>query len=339
MSRGCVYYDAVTAVYWEKYKMKNLKSSVAGALTAMLAALVWSGPGAAYPDKPISYVIPFGPGGESDITARHQQVTFKDMFKQDLVISYKPGGGGAVGWAQLNSLKGDGYTWMGINLPHTILQPLQKDVGYKTDDLVTLIYFHYTPDAVIVKVDSPIKTLKDLIDQAKKSPGKVTFSGSGKGSSNHLAQVRFDKMAGIKTTYVAAKGTGESNQFLLGGQVSGSWGYTSVGAQLGNQVRMLAVAMEQRHPRFPDVPTFREFGFDLISGAYRGIAVPSSTPEPLRKQMSDMMIKVNKDPAFRKKLENDGMAVIDVGYAEMPAFMKKMKETLIPAAREAGVIK
>lgn len=319
--------------------MKSPKLVAVGALAAAVAAFAVAGPAAAYPDKPISYIIPFGPGGESDITARHQQITFKEMFKQDLVISYKPGGGGAVGWAQLNTLKGDGYTWMGINLPHTILQPLQKDVGYKTDDLVTLIYFHYTPDAVIVKADSPIKTLKDLIDQAKKNPGKVTFSGSGKGTSNHLAQVRFDKIAGIKTTYVAAKGTGESNQFLLGGQVSGSWGYTSVGAQLGNQVRMLAVAMEQRHPRFPDVPTFKELGFDLISGAYRGVAVPSSTPEPLRKQMSDMLIKVNKDPAFRKKLENDGMAVIDVGYAEMPAFMKKMKDTIIPAAREAGVIK
>lgn len=315
------------------------KTLVAGLLAAAVAAFAFAGPAGAYPDKPISYIIPFGPGGESDVTARHQQVFFKKMFGQDLVISYKPGGGGAVGWSQLNSLKGDGYTWMGINLPHTIIQPQQKDVGYKTDDLFVAIYFHYTPDAIVVKKDSPFKTLKDLIDFAKKNPGKVTFSGSGKGTSNHLAQVRFDKLAGVKTTYVAAKGTGESNQFLLGGQVLGSWGYTSVGAQLGDQVRLLAVATEQRQPRFKDTPTFKELGFDIVSGAYRGIALPKSTPEPLRKQISDMLIKVNKDPEFRKRLENDGMAVIDVGYAEMPAFMKKMKETIIPAARDAGIIK
>src|SRR5210317_2196694 len=89
---------------------------------------------AEYPDKPISYIIPFGPGGESDITARHQQPFFKEKFGQDVVISYKPGGGGAVGWAQLNSIKGDGYTIMGTNLPHIIVKPLQKDVGFKTDD-------------------------------------------------------------------------------------------------------------------------------------------------------------------------------------------------------------
>ncbi|MBI2978777.1 MAG: tripartite tricarboxylate transporter substrate binding protein, partial [Rhodospirillales bacterium] len=157
--------------------MRNRVSLVGGLLAAAVAAVAFAGTAAAFPEKPISYIIPFGPGGESDVTARHQQPFFKKMFGQDLVISYKPGGGGAVGWAQLNSLKGDGYTMMGINLPHTVVQPLQKDVGYKTDDLVPIIYFHYTPDAIVVKADSPFKTLKDLVDFGKKSPGKLTFSG------------------------------------------------------------------------------------------------------------------------------------------------------------------
>jgi len=319
--------------------MRNPNSLAGGLLAAAVAAFAFGGPAVAFPDKPISYIIPFGPGGESDVTARHQQPFFKKMFGQDLVISYKPGGGGAVGWAQLNSLKGDGYTMMGVNLPHTVVQPLQKDVGYKTDDLVPIIYFHYTPDAIVVKADSPFKTLEDLVDFGKKSPGKLTFSGSAKASANHIAQIRFDKMAGIKSTYVAAKGTGESNQFLLGGQVLASWGYTSVGAQLGAQARMLAVAMDKRHPGFPNVPTFKELGYDLISGAYRGIAVPKTTPEPLRKQMSEMFIKVNKDPEFRKRLENDGMAVIDVDYAGMPAFIAEQKKVLTAVAKEAGIVK
>lgn len=314
------------------------KSWLFSALSAVVA-LGAAAPAAAYPDKPISYIIPFGPGGESDISGRHQQVTFKQMFGQDLVISYKPGGGGAVGWAQLNTLKGDGYTVMGINLPHTVIQPLQKDVGYKTDDLVPIIYFHYTPDAVVVKADSQFKTLKDMIDFAKKNPGKLTFSGSGKASSNHLAQIRFNKLAGIKSAYVATKGTGESNQFLLGGQVMAQMSYISVGAALGKQVRVLAQATDKRHPQFPDSPTFKELGFDIVSGAYRGIAVPSSTPEALRKQMSDMFLKVNKDPEFRKKLEKEGMVVTDIGYGEMPAFMKKTKESITAAAREAGLVK
>ena len=291
-----------------------------------------------YPSKSVNYVIPFGPGGESDITARHQQSFFKKLYGQDLIISYKPGGGGAVGWSQLNKMKGDGYNIIGINLPHIIIKPQQKDVGFKTEDITGVFMFHYTPDAIVVNADSDFKTLADMIDYAKQNPGKLTFSGSGKGTANHLAQIRFDKMAGIKTTYVAFKGTGKAVAALLGNQVKGEWGYTSVGATQAEKVRMLAVAMEERHPTFPDVPTFKELGFDLVSGAYRGIAVPKSTPEPIRQQLSKMIGEINADPEFRARMENDGMALLDVDYAGYPAFIKKMEDIYIEAAREANII-
>lgn len=291
-----------------------------------------------YPSKSVNYVIPFGPGGESDITARHQQSFFKKLFGQDLIISYKPGGGGAVGWAQLNKMKGDGYNIIGINLPHIIIKPQQKDVGFKTEDITGVFMFHYTPDAIVVNADSDFKTLADMIDYAKENPGKLTFSGSGKGTANHLAQIRFDKMAGIKTTYVAFKGTGKAVAALLGNQVKGEWGYTSVGATQAEKVRMLAVAMEERHPTFPDVPTFKELGFDLVSGAYRGIAVPKSTPEDVRQKLSEMIGEINADPEFRSRMENDGMALLDVDYAGYPAFIKKMEDIYIEAAREAKII-
>ena len=287
----------------------------------------------------MSYIIPFGPGGESDITARHQQPFFKKLFGQDMVISYKPGGGGAVGWAQLNAMKGDGYTIMGINLPHIIIKPRQKKVGFTTDEIAGVYMFHYTPDAIVVKEDSPFKTAQDLIDFAKKNPGKLTFSGSGKGTANHLAQVNFDKLAGVKTTYVAFKGTGASVQALLGNQVRAQWGYTSVGAKHAGKVRMLAVAMEKRHPRFPDVPTFKELGFDMVSGAYRGIAVPKSTPEPVRKKLSEMIAKINADPEFQKRMLNDGFALLDVDAAGMKAFIDEKTTNYVAAAKAGGVLK
>lgn len=314
----------------------NLKNMAFIALAAMLPI------GAAfseYPEKPISYIIPFGPGGESDITARHQQPFFKEKFGQDLVISYKPGGGGAVGWSQLNSSKGDGYTIMGINLPHIIVKPMQKDVGFKTEDITGVYMFHYTPDALVVRADSEFKTLQDVIDFAKSNPGKLTLSGSGKGTANHLAQIRFDDMAGTKTTYVAFKGTGKAVAALLGNQVKAQWGYTSVGAKHEGKVRLLAVAMRERHPKFPDVPTFKELGFDLVSGAYRGIAVPKSTPEEVRVKLSEMIGEINADPEFRKRMENDGMALLDVDYAGMNAFIEKMTGIYGKAARDAGVVK
>ncbi len=292
----------------------------------------------AFPQKPVDYIIPFGPGGESDISARFQQPVFKEMFGQDMVISYKDGGGGAVGWSQLNGMTGDGHTVMGINLPHVVIQPAEKDVGYKTDDLTPIYWFHYTPDAIIVPADSEFKTLKDLIDYAKANPGKATFSGSGKGTSNHLAQTAFDKMAGVKTTYVPFKGTGASNTALLGKQVTGSWGYTTVGTQLGDKVRMLAVAMDERHPQFPDVPTFKELGFDLVGGAYRGVAVPKSTPEDIRKKWSDMIGKINADPGFKKKMVDNGFALVDVPYEKMGDFMAERKKVYLEAAKSAGIL-
>ncbi len=313
------------------------------AVGAIGAALTLATTGVAiagdYPDKSVAYIIPFGPGGESDITARHQQSFFKKLIGQDLVISYKPGGGGAVGWAQLNKMKGDGHTIMGINLPHIIVKPKQKNVGFKTDDIIGVYMFHYTPDAIVVKADSPFKTLKDLIDTAKKKPGSITLSGSGKGTANHLAQVSFDKAAGIKTTYVAFKGTGASVQALLGAQVKAQWGYTSVGAKHAGKVRMLAVAMEKRHPKFPDVPTFKELGFDIVSGAYRGIAVPKSTPEEIRKKLSDAIAKINADPEFQKRMLNDGMAMLDIDYAGMKAFINEKAKGYIAAAKAGGVLK
>jgi tripartite-type tricarboxylate transporter receptor subunit TctC len=318
--------------------MKNRRSVV---LAAAMAAMLGTGAAGAadYPSKPVSYVIPFGPGGESDITARHQQAFFNKKFGQDLIISYKPGGGGAVGWSQLNGMPGDGYNLMGVNLPHIVVKPRQKDVGFKTEDLAVVYMFHYTPDAIVVEANSPFKTVQDVIDYARQNPGKMTFSGSGKGTANHLAQVTFDKLAGIKTTYVAFKGTGASTTALLGEQVMGQWGYTSVGAKHEGKVRLLAVAMDKRHPKFPEVPTFKELGFDIVSGAYRGIAVPSSTPEDVRVQLSKMIGEINADADFRKRMENDGFALVEVDYAGMKSFLDEKSQGYIEAAREAGVIK
>lgn len=291
-----------------------------------------------YPSKPVNYVIPFGPGGESDITARHQQAFFKDLFGQDLVISYKPGGGGAVGWSQLNKMKGDGYNIMGVNLPHIILKPRQKNVGFQTEDLVGVYMFHFTPDAIIVKGDSPLKTLEDFVEYAKANPKKLTLSGSGKGTANHLVQLRFDKMAGIQTTYVPFKGTGKAVTALLGNQVKAEWGYTSVAAQHPEKVRMLAVAMEERHPNFPDVPTFKELGYDIVSGAYRGIAVPKSTPEEVRQQLSKMIGEINANEEFRKRMEGDGMSLLSIDYDHYQDFIDKMTKIYVETATEAGIL-
>jgi tripartite-type tricarboxylate transporter receptor subunit TctC len=315
------------------YRFRTTLITVAVALAAPLTFA------AGYPDKTINYIIPYGPGGESDISARLQESVFKKLTGQGLAIQYKAGAGGAAAWSQLNGMTADGYTVMGTNLPHIVLQPLEKDVGYKTDDLTTVFWFHFTPDALLVPADSPIKNLKDYIQAAKKSPGATTLSGSGTNSANHLAQRQFDKMAGIKTTYIPFGGTGASNTALLGKQVSGSWGYTSVQMSLGNQVRCLAVAMEQRHPQLPDCPTFKEEGFNLVGGAYRGVAVPKSTPADIQNKLAADLAKVNADPEFIRKMEESGFAMLNVGPAQMGAFMTEVKGRYGALAKEMGIVK
>ena len=307
--------------------------------SAALAAFGGTAIASDFPSGSIDYIIPFGPGGESDITARFQQPYFEELYGEQLVVSYKPGGGGAVGWSQLNKMSGDGSVIMGINLPHIVIKPEQGDVGFKTRDIAAVYMFHYTPDAIVVNANSKYETLQDLIDDARANPKKVIFSGSGKGTANHLAQVKFDSLAGMETTYVAFKGTGAAVTALLGDQVSAEWGYTTVGVKQGEKVRLLAVAMEERHPAFPDVPTFLELGYNLVSGAYRGVAVPNSASEATRQAVSDAIAAINADPDFQKQMIDGGFALLDVGYGdEMDAFIAENAAAYIKAAKSAGVI-
>jgi len=294
-------------------------------------------PAASYPDKAVNYIVPFGAGGESDIAAQLQQPYFKALTGQDLFITRRPGGGGAVVWNEINHMPGDGYTIVGINLPHIALQPL-LGAHYKTKDITGVFIFHYTPDAIVVREGSPFETLGELIAYARKKPGSIVFSGSGRGTANHLAQIRFDKMAGIKTRYQPFKGTGASVSALVLEAVDASWGYLTIGLNYADDVRLLAIATKERHPKLPDVPTFRELGFDLVDGAYRGIAVPKSTPVALRQRISDIFGEINENPKMRNKAENLGFAPIDIPYRDTAKFIDEKRQESLKLAIEAGII-
>lgn len=291
-----------------------------------------------FPSKPVQYIIPFGPGGESDQSARMQQPYFEELTGSNLVVSYKPGGGGAVGWSQLNGYQADGYTIMGINLPHIIVKPMVSDVGFQTEDLGVFHIFHYTPDAIVVRKDSQFKTLEDLVNYAKENPGRLTFSGSGTGTANDMAHTRFDNLADITSTYIPFKGTGASVTALLGEQVMAAWGYTTVAAQHPENTRLLAVAMDERHPLFPDVPTFKELGYEMVGGAYRGMAVPKATPEPIKQKLSDIFSKINANPEFQEKMTNRGFALVDITYEEVDEFLAERTKEYRELAELAGMI-
>jgi tripartite-type tricarboxylate transporter receptor subunit TctC len=314
--------------------MKRLIVGVVGGFWLLCSAAF-----GAYPDKPVRYIVPFPPGGESDIGARFQQGVFKKKFGQELIVESKPGAGGALAWAQANSYPGDGYTIISTNLPHIVLQPMEGQVQYKTDDIANVYFYHYTPDAIVVRSESPFKTFQDLVKAAKANPESVTLAGSGTNSANHLAAERLNAVAGIKATYVPFKGTGDLVASLLGGHVSGAMSYVTLAISQRSKTRVLAVAMEKRHPLFPDAPTFKELGIDWVDGAYRGMAVPQSTPADLRKKISDMFAEINKDPEFRQRMADGGFELVDIPYEKMNAFMAERARVYTEVARRMGLVK
>ncbi len=294
---------------------------------------------AQFPERPISYIIPFVPGGESDIAARLQGKVASKLTGKDFIVQNKAGAGGALAWGQLNSMPGDGYTIVGSNLPHLILQPLEGQVQYKTDDITSVFFFHYTPDALVVAADSPYKTFADLVAAAKASPGKVTIAGSGTNSANHMAFQRLEVQGKLKMTYIPFKGTGDLSTAVLGKHVDAAMTYPTYAVSNREKTRMLAVATANRLPQFPNTPTFKELGYDWVDGAYRGIAVPKSTPEAVRKQISDLFVKINSDPEHRKQMQEAGYEQIDITYEQMPEFMRKRTAETMPLAKQMGLVK
>jgi len=312
--------------------MKRLLPAVFLALLSPLAAAQ------ACPDKNVLYWQAFPPGGESDLAARHQQVVLKKKCPNiDTVVQYKPGAGGGLMWAQMNNLPGDGLNVVGINLPHIVFQPIEGEVQYKTQDVTPVFWFHYTPDALVVPDQSPIKSFADFIKAAKAEPEKLSLGVSGLNSANHAAHERLDSVFGIKTIYVPYKGTGDMTTAVLGSQVTGAMSYTAFAINNKGRVRALAVAMDKRHPLLPDVPTFRELGVDWVDGAYRGIGVPKSTSPETRKRLSDLWAALNSDPEMKVLADKSGFELISVGTDQMDAFMKDKIRIYTDGAQALGL--
>ena len=272
--------------------------------TAMVGSLAL----AQYPEQPVTYTIPFNPGGESDVTARLQQAGLEEALGVDVVIQNQAGGGGAVAWGDFQrSANADGYSVIGVNLPHIIAQPVSRDdAGYTTDGFESLYWFHFTPSALVVKADSEFQTLEDFIAFAQENPQVLTLGGSGTFSANHLETLRLENEAEVDVTYIPFTGSAPTYPALLGGHVTALMSYSTAPFALGeDEVRVLAVASEERLPFLPDVPTFTELGYDIVGGAYRGVAVPEGTSEEAKTALVE---------AFTSVTESISQDQSDLGY-------------------------
>jgi tripartite-type tricarboxylate transporter receptor subunit TctC len=321
-----------------KKKTKFWLSAIGLSLASLLPQQAAAQAMPACPEKNVMYWQAFPPGGESDLSARHQQMVLKKRCSAiDTIIQYKAGAGGGLMWAQMNNLPGDGLNVVGINLPHIVFQPIEGEVQYKTADITPVFWFHYTPDVLVVPESSPIKSFAEFIAAAKQSPGKMNLGGSGLNSANHAAHERLNAAFGIKSTYVPYKGTGDMSLAVVGAQIDGAVTYTPFAIANRGKVRALAVAMERRHPLLPNVPTFRELGVDWIDGAYRGVGVPRSTSPEARKRLSDMWMALNNDPEMKELAAKSGFELVNIGTDQMDAFMKERIALYIEGAKRLGL--
>ena len=305
-------------------------------LLAILTVAVFAPQGqAAYPDKPITYQIPFGPGGQSDLEARRQQPRLEEILGVKVIVVYKPGGGGSVGWANLIQQKPDGYFISGINIPHIILQPLARgNAGYKTDQLKPIALFQATPIGLAVLKDSKFKNLDDLVKFAKENPGTVTTGGSGTWSGHHIANLQFGKLAGIQTTYIPESGAAKSIAAFLGGHVQAVWANSNDLVQHADKIRVLAFGTKKPFPNMPDVPTFQSLGYKLYASIDRGVGAPPGTPDDIIKVLQDAFLKIASDPKIQEQMKKDGFVPLDMGAKETKDYIEEMTLEWAPVVKE-----
>ena len=277
-----------------------------------------------YPTKPINYVIAFNAGGQSDIEARRQQPVLEKTLGQPITISYKPGGGGAVAWAELVNQKPDGYYMAGFNIPHIILQPLErKDSGYKTDQINPVAIFQKTIVGLAVPKNSPYNTLEDFINAAKAKPGSITIGGSGTNTGPHLYTLLLEKEAGIKLQYVPFTGAAPATQALLGGHTVAMAGNSDDLVKYPDKIKVLGMASPERFKALPDAPTMKEQGYDIQVSVDRGVAVPPGTDPAIVKQLEKAFMKIANDETIKAQMLKEGFEPVAMNAEQSRKYIEE----------------
>lgn len=285
----------------------------------VLLVLLASSPGwggaavaAAYPERPVTLICPFPAGGAMDIVARTLSEAMKRHFPKPLVVVNRAGAAGTIGNSEVVQAKPDGYT-IGISAVAVLtVQPHRTDLPYKTpDDYEPIVKLVTLPIVFAVKADSPWKSMREVLDAAKASPGKLRVGSPGVGTILHLNLEALKTEATVDLTHVPFAGGAESVPALLGGHIDGLNVHP---AEIGPHVqagkaRVLAVYEERRNPLFPEAPTFRELGYDLTLGVYYLLIAPKGTPPAVLKAIHDAARLATDEPVFVTMAKTRGYAI------------------------------
>lgn len=261
-----------------------------------------------YPEKDISLVVPFNPGGASDVHTRIMENYFKDEFGHALTFVYKPGAAGAVGTAHVAALKGEEHTLMAANFPDIVIQPLTKTGNFSIDDFDYIAEVTNNPLILAASKDSKFKTLEDLVAAAKSNPGKISV-GYAPNSVLHIALLDFMDQAGIQVTLVPYKDGAEAKTMLVGNHVDAAMVNLSLMVEELDQIKTLAVTTEERADEIPEVPTFTEQKYDIVAELSRIYVAPKGLSDGKLKRLREGFNNIGESSDYQKDMEKTGQPV------------------------------
>jgi len=276
-----------------------------------------------YPTKPVTMIVPFPPGGVADIVGRPLAAEMEKVWKQPVVVTNRTGAGGAVGMAAAAKAAPDGYTIL-MALSSVSIFPVSDRIqgrapAYDMKDLAPIALITADPTVLIVGADSPWKTLQEFVASAKAYPGQINYSSSGVYGTLHVAMEMFANAAGVKLFHVPYQGGGPALTALLGGQVHAlASGPAPAAAQMkAGKVRALASWSSERLPLLPEIPTFKELGYDAEFYIWSGVFAPAATPTPVLDRLRAVVREAANSPDFKSTMEK---VQTPVSYLDAPAF-------------------
>ncbi|MGD9881429.1 MAG: Bug family tripartite tricarboxylate transporter substrate binding protein [Reyranella sp.] len=312
------------------------RSLIAASLVAALPARAQ-----AWPTKPIKLVVPYAPGGTTDVIARMIAEHLGQRLGQNIIVDNKPGKGAMVGTALVAKAAPDGYTLLMSVISGLSISPtLYGGADFNPmGDFIHVSLASRNPSVLVVNPGFSARTFQEYVDYAKANPGKLAFATSGAGSSNHLLGARLEQVIGAALVHVPYRGAGPAMVDTIAGNVPSMFDSLPSAAPhiKAGKVRALAVSGEQRSPAFPDVPTMKEQGFpDLISYSWFGISVPAKTPQTIVDRLAKEMQAVLKEPAVVKRWEEIGAEGSTMTPAEFSRFVQAEIDKWTPVVKASG---
>ncbi len=303
--------------------MKAIRRMLAACILIAAAA---SSAQAAYPERPITLVVPYAPGGSADALARVLAVRVGMKLGTSVIVDNRPGASGTIGASFAAKAAPDGYTVLYDATPYSINPHLFARMPYAANALQPLALVALAPNIVIVRAESPLKSIKDLADKAKAEPGKINFASGGSGTVQRLAAELLRQRLGLDMVHVGYKSGGPAITDVMGGQVDFMFSTIAASYPLvsSGKLRALAVSSPQRSPRLPEVPTIAETvapGYEAYE--WNGMFLPAGTPAPIVEKLHKAVVEALKEEEVKKRFVDVGVQPVGSTSAEFADFLKK----------------